>query len=166
MLIDKNDGKDYPADHLRKWKRDHETLIKKCLEGNRRIAANLRDDSTQVTGQNAKKIMNLLEHRGALSVSYNQEDPAHVVKSLDKLRNQLTEIRDDLEAGSQLDIVASSIIDACRHYMNTTSDQAGRKELEYSLGAVRKIVGLNVRLLVEDYSLTIPPNLKDIVPET
>jgi len=56
-------------------------------------------------------------------------------------------------------------LDACRHYMNTTSDQAGLKELEYSLGAVRKIVGLNVRLLVEDYGLAVPSNLEDMMPQ-
>jgi len=49
--------------------------------------------------------------------------------------------------------------------MNTTSDQAGLKELEYSLGAVRKIVGLNVRLLVEDYGLAVPSNLEDMMPQ-
>jgi len=165
MLVDKNGGDDYPADHLRKWKRDHETLIKKCLEGDKRIAVKLRGDTTPATKQNAKRIMDLLKHRGALFKGYSQEDPSHVIASLDKLRGKLTEIRRDLAPESQLDIVAGSIVDACRHYMNTTSDQAGLKELEYSLGAVRKIVGLNVRLLVEDYGLAVPSNLEDMMPQ-
>jgi hypothetical protein len=32
-MIDKNGGLDYPADYLKKWKKDHEALIKQCLEG-------------------------------------------------------------------------------------------------------------------------------------
>jgi len=164
-LIDKNDGEDFPADHLRKWKRDHETLIKKCLEGDKRTAVRLRGGSDSAAKQNAKRIMDLLEHRGALFKAYTQEDPRHVVESLDKLRDKLTEIRSDLAPDSDLDIISSSILDACRHYMNNTSDNAGLKELEYSLGAVRKIVGLNVQLLVEEYGLSVPPNLQDIMPE-
>jgi len=111
MLVDKNGGDDYPADHLRKWKRDHETLIKKCLEGDKRIAVKLRGDTTPATKQNAKRIMDLLKHRGALFKGYSQEDPSHVIASLDKLRGKLTEIRRDLAPESQLDIVAGSIVD-------------------------------------------------------
>jgi hypothetical protein len=49
--------------------------------------------------------------------------------------------------------------------MNTTPDHPDIKELNFSLGEVRKVVGLNVGELLKHYELKASPQLKSIVPQ-
>lgn len=162
-LIDKNNGIDYPVDHLRKWKRDHEALMHDCLEGRKRVMLGLV--MTSADQKNAKVILRLLDQKGVLFQPFASENPFRVVASLDDLRKELTHLRFELEDGSELDIIAESIIRACRHYMNTAPDHPSLQEMEYSLGAVRKIIGINVGRLLQQYSVSVSPELKSIVPQ-
>ena len=162
-LIDKNGGGSYPAEDLRKWKRDHETLMKECLEGGRRIV--LQFVTSRPDTGIAVQLVRILEDKGALYVPYAQEDPRRVADSLGELRRAVTDLRLEVSPDSPLDVILESILRACRHYMNTTPDDVTTKELNYSLGAVRKVIGLNVGELLKHYQLQASDELKSILPQ-
>lgn len=161
-VIDNNNGLDYPAEHLRKWKRDHEALIKSCIEGSKRIA--FQSHSSKVDERFAKQLLATLEDKGALYMPYHQERQLFVIESLKELRQLAITISPNLDYGSQLQIILDSIAEACRYYMNTTSVDADVQEIEYSLGALRKIIGLNIGQLIQHYNLSISSQLQAIVP--
>ncbi|HBT3044946.1 TPA: hypothetical protein MBF06_003712 [Klebsiella aerogenes] len=166
VLIDKNQGHDYSAPELRKWKKDHESLISSCLEG----SINITFDALKYIQQHderqlAKKIMAELDDKGALFVSYHLEDPYFVAESLKELRTCMTSLLSQLPDESPLIIICKSIREACRYYMNTTPKDVGVRELEYSLGAVRKIVGINIKRISETYGVSPDTQLSSILPD-
>jgi hypothetical protein len=163
-LVDKNKGVDYPADHLRKWKRDQEALIKECLEGNKRVMFQFHHLSLGSDLNVAREVLHVLEDKGALYIPYNLENPRFVMESLKELRSEITRLRVRVNPASPLSIITESIVRACRHYMNTTSENASFIELEYSLGAVRKIIGINIGDLAKVYKLDISDQLASIIP--
>ncbi len=162
-LIDKNGGLSYPPDHLRKWKRDHETLMKECLEGGRRVVLQVLPHRPDEGA--AIHLLRILDDKAALYRPYDQEDPRRVADSLGDLRSTIVALRAEVNADSPLDVILDSIGRACRHYMNTTPDYPSIAELNFSLGAVRKIVGLNVGELLKHYTLPASPELLSIVPQ-
>ena len=162
-LIDKNSGGSYPADHLRKWKRDHESLMRECLEGGKRLVFQFlphRPDENL-----ALRVVHLLEDKGSLYMPYTQENPEWVLDSLKELRISLTAIRSEIAPESPLSVIVESIVRACRHYMNSTPGQPGIDELNFSLGAVRKVVGINIGDLLKHYQIRISHELRSIIPE-
>jgi hypothetical protein len=162
-LIDKNNGIDYPATFLRKWKKDHEELMNICLLSNRRILfTNSNISNDQII---AKQIISFLEDRGALFMPYQIESPTFVIDSLKEIRIYLTQIRTSLESGSNLDQIIFSIISSCRHYMNTTPENCTRSEIIFGLGALRKAIGLNLKIIEKEYRIFINGPIKDILPK-
>jgi hypothetical protein len=162
-LIDKNGGSGHPATHLRKWKRDHESLIKECLEGGRRFVIQfLAHRPDEII---ARRVISLLEDKAALFAPYDQEDPVRVADSLKDVRIALTSIRSEIDPESPLSIIVESIVAACRHYMNSTSNLPDAEELNISLGAVRKIVGINIGDLLKHYPITVSNDLQSITPQ-
>jgi hypothetical protein len=162
-LIDKNGGRGYPTEHLRKWKRDHESLMKECLEGGKRMVLQFlphRPDENL-----ARRVVHLLEDKGSLYQPYAQEDPRRVLDSLKELRISLTAIRSEIAPESPLSVIVESIVRACRHYMNSTPDWPGIDELNFSLGAVRKVVGINVGDLLKHYQIPVSHELHSIIPQ-
>lgn len=162
-LVDKNQGASYPADYLRKWKRDHESLMKECLEGGKRLIFQFLPHRSDMPL--ARRVVTILEDKGALYQPYAQEDPRRVSESLKDLRTALTQIRAEIDPESPLSVISESIIRACRHYMNTTPDWPDIDELNFSLGAVRKVVGINVGDLLRHYQIPVSHELHSIVPE-
>jgi hypothetical protein len=162
ILIDKNNGHDYPAEHLRKWKKDHEQLIKECLEGNRRVMFSFmtRDDQSQT----CRKIIKFLEQRGALFMGFNYEDSRFVYDSIKEIRTFLTQIQSEVIPDSPLEVIVDSINHACRHFMNTTNRHMGITEMSYSLGAMRKIIGLNLLDMNKVYGVNLSGPLQNILP--
>lgn len=168
VLIDKNGGLDYPVPDLKKWKRDHESLMKECLEGNKRVVFSFLSLSHATNTSEAgvaREVMHALEDKGALYMPYHREDPGFVMESMKQLRGDMRNFRDRVDDISPVGIIVESIARACRHYMNTTSDQASLRELEYSLGAVRKVIGINIGDLVKFYGLPMSTQLSSIVPQ-
>lgn len=162
-LIDKNSGGSYPADHLRKWKRDHEILMRECLEGGKRLVFQFLPH--RLDDKLAMRVIYLLEDKGSLYQPYTQENPKWVLESLKELRISLTAIRSEIEPESPLSVIVESIVRACRHYMSSTPDQPGVDELNFSLGAVRKVVGINVGDLLKHYQIQASPELHSIIPK-
>ena len=161
-LVDKNQGVDYPADHLRKWKKDHESLMQSSLEAGKRVILGMLLGPSD--RKEATKLIRLLEYKGAMFQPYAVEDPVRVARSLGDIRSALTDLRGELSENSEVDIAAESIIKACQHYMNTVPDNPSLLELEYSLGAVRKLVGINLSRLLQSHDIRVNPELLSIVP--
>lgn len=162
MLIDKNNGNSYPADHLRKWKTDHEKLIKECLEGNKRIIFNLVSHTDQ--SQTCRKIVKFLEQRGVLFMDLQHEIPMHVYDSIKEIRTFLTQIQSEVIPGSPLEVIVDSINHACRYFMNTTKADTPMKEMAYSLGSMRKIIGLNLLDMEKVYGIPLTGDVRKILP--
>jgi hypothetical protein len=97
--------------------------------------------------------------------THHREDPGFVMESMKQLRGDMGQFRDRVNDISPVGIIVESIARACRHYMNTTSHQASLRELEYSLGAVRKVIGINIGDLVKLYGLPMSAQLSSIVPQ-
>lgn len=161
-LVDKNDGVGYPVEHLRKWKRDHESLMKECLEGGKRLMFQFL--SFRPDEKVALRVIHLLEDKSSLYMPYAQEDPRRVLDSLKELRFSLTAIRAEIAPESPLSVIVESIVRACRHYMNSTPDCPGFDELNFSLGAVRKVVGINIGELLKHYEIPVSNELHSIIP--
>jgi hypothetical protein len=162
-LIDKNMGRDYPVLRLKKWKRDHEKLMKSLVESGFNPLRKLSPQGADLT--TAKKLVKLLEDKGVLFVPYAQEDDELVVKSLDKLRSDLRELRYELSEDSPLDARISAMIDACRYYMNNNVGPMTPSQLEESLGELRKVFGIHLLQVKDQYDLTIKSPLSSILPK-
>ena len=162
VLIDKNGGHDYPADHLKKWKKDHESLIKECLEGSKRVTFQFMT----VTDQSAtcRKIIKFLENKGALFVDLNSEIPHYVFDSISDMRTFFVGLQTEILEGSPLEVIVDSMTNACRHFMNNAKPTMTITEMAYGLGAMRKIIGLNLADMKKVYSVTLSTNLESILP--
>ncbi|MGQ7854460.1 hypothetical protein ACUN24_09445 [Pedobacter sp. WC2501] len=161
LIIDKNNGLDYPAPDLRKWKIDHEKLIKECLEGSRRVIFQFQKLTDQAGS--CRQIIKFLEQRGALFVDLNHEIPYYVFESVKEIRTFLTQMQTNIIPESPLEVMIDSINMACRVFMNTTTPNISMTELSYSLGAMRKIVGLNLLDMGKVYGVKITGDLNKIL---
>ena len=162
ILIDKNNGIDYPADHLHRWKNDHEELMKKCLEGSKRLIfqfLNTPNDHSTIV-----HIVRFLEQRGVMFMPYKYEFPRYVFDSIKETRNFLTHIQTSVETGSKIDMIIDSMNHGLRHFMNTTSRDCTDQEMLYGLGAVRKLIGINLGIIEKDFGIIITGPLKDSIP--
>jgi len=162
LIIDKNNGHDYPTEHLRKWKNDHEKLIKECLEGNKRIMFQFQTLTDQ--SKTCRLIIKFLEQRGALFIDLKHEIPYYVFESIKEIRIFLTQTQVQIIPGSPLEIMVDSINHACRHFMNTTNNNMTMIEMAYSLGAMRKIIGLNLLDMRRVYGINISGQLVTALP--
>ncbi|MGZ0710098.1 hypothetical protein ACWPKO_17345 [Coraliomargarita sp. W4R53] len=163
ILIDKNKGLSYPESHLRRWKNDHEDLVKECLEGEKRflVRGNIEPSDRPIS----RKIVKFLEPRGVLFVPFDDENKQHVFESVKEIRTFLTALSVEVSEGTALEVIIDSMNQACRHFMNTTSTQMDDKEIGYSLGAMRKAIGLNLRDLIDQFNVTVNSPLIDSIPQ-
>ena len=129
VLIDKNQGFDYPAEHLKKWKKDHEALIKECLEGSKRVTLQFMTLTDQ--SRLCRQIVKFLDNKGALFIELDYEIPYYVFDSVKEIRTFLLGIQSQVLEGSPLKIIIDSINNACRHFMNTTNPEMSMIEMGY-----------------------------------
>lgn len=162
ILIDKNNGLDYPADHLHKWKIDHENLTKECLEGSKRMIFNFMTQNDQ--SQTCRKIIKFLEQRGVLFMDLNFEEPRFVYDSTKEIRTFLTQIQSEVIPDTPLEVIVDSMNHSCRYFMNTTNIDLSMTEMSYSLGAMRKIIGLNLLDMKKVYGVQLTGQLINILP--
>ncbi|WP_437368569.1 hypothetical protein [Maribacter litoralis] len=163
ILIDKNGGVDYPTPDLNKWKKDHEKLIKECLEGSKRLMFQFLSQQPNDL-KIARKIIKFLEQRGALFMNIDYEVPRYVFESVKEIRTFLTSIQSEVETNTSLEIIIDSMNHSLRHFMNTTNSSMTNKEISYSLLASRKIIGINLKDIENIFGLQINKPLADLLP--
>ena len=134
-----------------------------CLEGGKRLMFHFLAQPGDA--RLARRVLHLLEDKGVLYQPCPSENASHVIDSLKELRTALTTIKGEIDPTSSLYIIVESIVSACRYYMNSTSAGATPQEIEFSIGALRKVVGINVRDLEKIYSLPVPAHLQSIIPQ-
>ena len=161
-LIDKNKGADFPVEDLKKWKKDHESLMTRGLRGEFTMSKSL-----SLLNEEKKicvKIMNFMDDRGFLFVPYHQEMPSFVIESLKETRSFLNSLLSEVDAGSVLERIIKNIISACRYYMNNTSVDPDFSEMNYGLGAVRKAVLVEMNLIETHFGVNVPEKFQDVIP--
>lgn len=161
-FIDKNQGKSYPVQQIENWKKDHESLIKDCLEGEKRAVFQFGTEKQDY--QVALGVIQILKDKGFLFAPYPQESHRYVVESMKELRRDFTLLVTRAAPSSKLAVTIESIIHACRHYMNSTKPDVGFEEMNDRLSAVRKIVGINIHELCTFYDLDPGKELSAITP--
>ena len=143
-LIDKNNGQDYSVSGFNPLRK-------------------LSPLGIQVSV--AERLVKLLESKGVLFVPYSQEDQDHVVRSLSDLRDALLNLREEVQYDSPLDLRIKAMIDACRYYMNHNKGFVTMSQLEESLGELRKVFGIHLKQMKEQYNLNIGSPLSSIFPQ-
>lgn len=93
-----------------------------------------------------------------------QEVPYHVFDSVKEIRTFLTQKQVQIIPDSPLEVMIDSINHACRHFMNTTNSGMTMTEMAYSLGAMRKIIGINLLDMSKVYGVSVSGQLKTILP--
>jgi hypothetical protein len=159
-LVDKNKGADFPVSKLIEWKKSHEDLIKSLLHSHRSPVPMLRRFTEE--GQVAQDVVDLLEGHGALFVDLHLEVDQHVSLSIERLRQDLSELRQRIRYDSKLKALIKDLADECREYMNRTSRYSSAQRLE--LESLRNRVGHKVLSLREDYGCNVRGQLNRILP--
>ncbi|MBV6855146.1 hypothetical protein KWH45_17185 [Xanthomonas campestris pv. mirabilis] len=159
-LVDKNNGADFPTARIIEWKKSHEDLIKSLLHSHRSPVPLLRRFTEE--GQVGQDVVDLLESHGALFVDHHLEVSQHISLSIERLRQDLSELRKKVLYDSKLKALIKDLADECREYMNRTSRYSSTQRHE--LDALRNRVGHKVLLLREDYGCNVRGQLNTILP--
>ncbi|WNH54496.1 HNH endonuclease [Stenotrophomonas oahuensis] len=159
-LVDKNNGADFPVTMLTAWKRTHEDLIRSLLHSHRSPVPLLRRFTEE--GQIAQDVVDLLEMHGALFVDHHLEVSHHVSLSIERLRKDLSKLRQKIRYDTNLKDVIKDLYDVCREYMNHTSRYSSTQRQE--LDILRSRVGHKALLLREEYGCNVRGQLNSILP--
>jgi hypothetical protein len=160
-IVDKNKGADYPPAVLESWRAEHAKTIRALLDSHRSPLAYLRRTSEE--GRIAQNIVDVAEQHAALFRGYFEENPGHVVESVDQLRRRFNSMVKEIHYDLALKAVLQQLTDHLRDYMNITSQHS--EWILPELEPLRKRVGVQLRTLREGYGCRIPPNISRIVPD-
>lgn len=161
VLIDRNNGIDYPKELLQKWKHDHEKIIKKNLEGTHSVLMSIRDEEVQFS----KEVVTILEDKGSLFIDLLDENREYVILSISDIRNNLVKIKGKVKNKNfKLEKFIKLILDACRDFMNNTSITIDCNSFLNNLKILRKTIGIILLEIENEYNITIDFPLKSIVP--
>lgn len=173
-MVDK-DERDFSADKLRAWKRNHETMIAEVRQqGWSRSIELLR--SGQASPAVAQEIVTLIEDRRTFWARFDAEFPDRVRISLDGLRHDLTRLRRGCAPGSPLDIVIVALAQTVRRFFDaveqfdlTTLRCDGHDPdwlaFESALQALRKSIGFQIKALADSYSIPLQGEFAAYVPQ-
>jgi hypothetical protein len=165
--VDKNNGVDYPAPQLRRWKHDHEALMKILVEsGFNPLGTFPQMQPVKNSDRIAADVVRALEDRGVLFRPFSQEDPTYVALSIDQIRSRLRDLRADSVPNSSIDQRMKAMIDACRHYMNNTPPSTNMLVMQGALGSLRKAFGVHLKQMQEQYGIRLDGNLQSLLPQT
>lgn len=174
-VVDK-DKVAYSADQLRNWKRDHEAMVSEVrTRGYSESLALLQ--TRRVEPMVAKRVIAAFEDRRVLWEHFDAEFPDRVRNSLDKLRDQLVQMRHDLPQDNPLDQILLSLTKTIHIFFKRVekSDlvrlRCDARDPEWqqfsdALAALRKSVGLQVANLANAYGIRYSDDLAQIVPRT
>lgn len=89
--VDKNRGTSYPSGLLKKWKDDHERMIKALIISNRSPLPVIRAMTEH--GKYAQEIVDKLGDHGAFYQDFEHELPEFVDRGIDRVRQELRELK-------------------------------------------------------------------------
>lgn len=162
-LIDKNKGVDYSPEILRKWKNEHEKMIRHLLRTGNSPLPIIRRKSHE--GQIVQQLLEFLDSRGALFVEPPYERNTYVIASLEIIRQKLTSVLHEVDLESPLYSQIRAINEECRKYMNEMSSQDDFELMAIRLLIMRKSIGVMLKHMCQQHALLPPPNLVLIMPK-
>lgn len=173
-LVDK-DAKGYTVSLLKKWKREHEKLISSVRTKGYAESLRLLSLSGGDRAQ-ARAILLALSDRRSLWEAFDAESPDRVRKSLDHIRDRLSQIRVSLEENSPLDVVLATLTDTIILFfrrlekIDLTKLKCNSTDPNWicfseELSKLRKGFGLQIFNITLVHNLEVPDDLKGIVPE-
>ena len=164
ILIDKNNGADYPKELLKDWKKNHERIIKNYLEGSEKIS--LKGNLNQEELATVKQVVAFLEDRGMLFVEVVAENVDDVIWSIREIRTFLTQIKANIkEDSTRLRVLVSSMTNECRKFMNLTSNKSNTSDFCNNLTILRKSMGIYLLEIEKHYEITVGEPLNIILPK-
>lgn len=159
-LIDKNNGADFSVSQLERWKADHEKMIHSLLLSHRSPVPFLRQFTED--GKVANEIVDTLQNHGALFVDMNLEVDSHVILSIDRLRDELSQHKSHIQFDTKLKKLISDLHRHFRDFMNETSVHP--QHALQLLPALRVRVGVLVGRLRDEFGCDVQGDLSRIIP--
>jgi len=161
-LIDKNNGVDFTAPHLKMWKSKHEEMVRKLIRSNASPLALARKNTDET--EMAQRLVDYMDGKGAFYVHPDFEVHNHVVLSLKDARKELTDMLSKIEVGHKLYDSIKMIRQTCQDYMNNTSITNSPTEIAANLAIMRKKLGIILKSIEQQYGVKMGANLKQLLP--
>ena len=158
--VDKNKGRDYPAETLKTWKREHEELVLNLLQKHQSPLPILRrmvNDSKL-----AQAVVDLVSAKGVFYQDHYYEVLPHVVDSLVDVRKELLKIGREIDYEERLKKINKDIQKSIQDCMNYTS-----KYPEYSpsqMDVMRQKIGVSLKALRDEYGCKVTGDITKILP--
>jgi hypothetical protein len=159
-LIDKNNGADFSSSQLEGWKAAHEEMIYSLLLSHRSPVPILRQFTED--GKVANEVVDALQNHGALFVDMNLEVDSHVTLSIERLRDELSQLKSRIQFDAKLKKLISDLHRHFRDFMNETS--AHPHHALQLLPALRVRVGVLAGRLRDEFGCAIQGDLTSIIP--
>ncbi len=122
----------------------------------------------------AKKVINFLEDRRVLYNPYELELPKSCIRSIQEIRNFLTQQLDNVDSGSELGRSLKAMRSACRKLLDRFEEVEDQGYSHYSsafsmsffssVGELRGIFGLHIGKILACHGLNCESNLLTIIP--
>lgn len=169
-----HDEKEFPARLLFQWKKTHEAFVK-ALRSNPNSGTLRLLQPTIEEEKIAKEILDYLDDRRALHNDYQMEVPSHVFISLQDTRREL--LRKKINLGqSFLTEEIDKMLKAIRGFLDTIYDvdinllrydkhNTEWSKFENSLSILRKVIGVIVLEIANQYRLEVGQEMRKIIPE-
>ncbi|QPI66241.1 HNH endonuclease [Vreelandella venusta] len=158
--IDKNRGIDYPAEVLKKWKKDHEDLISDLLRHHKSPLPLIRRFTNDQ--KLAQKIVDIISNKGVFHQAHYLENLDHVILSLKEVRKSLVEIGSKIDFDKKLKEINENLKKALKEYMNDTSQYPVYSDSH--MDVLRKKVGISLRILRDEFGCSVDGSIVQIMP--
>ncbi|HHK8502771.1 HNH endonuclease [Vibrio alginolyticus] len=159
-LVDKNKGVDYPSKDLFEWKKEHEATISMLLRTHKSPLPLISRQSTN--RKIAQNIVDCISNKGAYFQHSSIEDPAHVISSIDQVRNAIQREVRNIDSDKRLQGICKSIQDANREFMNELSRDSSL--LDAYLTILRNRIGIQLKRLRDEIGCDISGQITSIIP--
>lgn len=171
--VDK-DVSPYTKETLEEWKSTHERYISTLGSMGFREAF-LTAPPTSTEAKIAMQMLSFFDDRRALYDLLSNETPNYVLRSIERIRDELWRWRAELPASSELANKLSFIRRACLEFLDDVGHLdsnlpigplgIGRWErLAAAMSAFRKVVGTHVGEIADKFEMPLSPELESIVP--
>jgi predicted RNA-binding protein YlxR (DUF448 family) len=158
--IDNNQGRDYPAAMIKKWKSDHESLIASLLKEHKSPLPLIRRFTND--RRLAQEIVDLLSDKGVFHIGHHMENIDHVILSLKEVRSELLRIGKEIDFEKKLKETNEDLKKSIKVYMNETSKYPSYSNSHMDI--LRKKVGISLRILHDEFGCNVHGNITQIMP--
>lgn len=124
-----NDPKWYPAEILRRWKRDHETVIRNIV-GKDLETALLELRNTKNYHEETRELLSFLESKRVLYEGLDHEFPPRVLESLELIRERVVQTRAKVSPDSSVFVALNKIQKAVNDFLRNIGSNTDLRALQ------------------------------------